>query len=161
MPRTPPIKFLTYYGYGFTNVELKELVRRIEQKEKEKDPEYTRDEGVDDMCLVETHCTFPEEKASFEVIEKSWRKDKSVEERLRKKRWLIHLRVAATLEDPGLKYDVEEELSEKAVEWLKSLGYSDEELEELKIVIPGVHFEEARDLLLSPKHMEAYMNGYM
>ena len=70
---------------------------------------------------------------------------------------MIRVETAVTQEDPGLKYDVEEVLSERLVEWLTSVGYSSEELEELKIVIPGIHFEEVRDLLDCPEALEEFL----
>ena len=90
------------------------------------------------------------------MIERSFRQETS-EERFKKKTWLIRVKTAVTHEDPGLEYKVEEVLSERVVKWLTSVGYSSEELEKLKIVIPGIHFEEVRNLLRCPEAFKEFL----
>ncbi|KLO19019.1 hypothetical protein SCHPADRAFT_85737 [Schizopora paradoxa] len=137
------IKFLTYYGFAFSKDELEDLARRVRLQNPERYKTY------DTLSLILGKLLLPKKKGWLRVIEKTWHE--TTEERMKEKFWLICVKTWRTAEDPGLEFNVEEDYLVLLVEWLESLGYSSEDREKLKVVIPGIHFDEARCYLYNIK----------
>ena len=144
------IKFLTYYGFAFSEDEFNELARRTRV--------FVREQGCDtedndDVSLIISVLRSPRKKGWLRLIGNTWN-ESGIEERLKKKFRLICVKTLWSVEDPGLEFKVEEELLEEAVKFLECLGYSNEEREDMKVVIPGIYFSEARRVLYDIQEME-------